>query len=142
MFGLKLDGYWTHKFGIYTFVSYPSGPNFEPPLKTCKIKFCPDITCRNRCKILILTFFPNANVTCIKKGVCLHTVNTRCQRCRTGSYCLGDGEMYGCTSCDQSPANMSCGVNGTDHSYGGYDSCVSCPDGWVSHRILSGILIS
>ena len=55
--------------------------------------------------------------------------NTRCRRCNSGSYCPGDGTSTQCASeCDTD----SCEVNATEHSFGGYDTCAPCPEGWVS----------
>ena len=62
--------------------------------------------------------------------------DTTCTRREAGRYCIGDGDGYACGRCDPPQAGNTCGRMASEHSFGAADTCVACPDGWVSGLIL------
>ncbi|XP_019635900.1 PREDICTED: uncharacterized protein LOC109478676 [Branchiostoma belcheri] len=55
--------------------------------------------------------------------------NTRCERCPTTYYCLGDGMARPCGRCD--PPSPACDRSPTEHSFGGASECSPCPPGRI-----------
>ncbi|XP_078655610.1 uncharacterized protein LOC144902206 [Branchiostoma floridae x Branchiostoma belcheri] len=55
--------------------------------------------------------------------------NTRCERCPTTYYCLGDGVARPCGRCD--PPSPTCDRSPTEHSFGGASECSPCPPGRI-----------
>ncbi|CAH1238208.1 THBS3 [Branchiostoma lanceolatum] len=55
--------------------------------------------------------------------------NTRCERCPTTYYCLGDGIARPCGRCD--PPSSTCDRSPTEHSFGGASECSPCPPGRI-----------